>query len=77
MDKKATAKRLAFQALKNPLIFKLNVLRDQQSLATWLLLGEIVKSLLLYLPFHSRYIVAPTLVLALVKLARGIVAVSS
>jgi hypothetical protein len=55
----------------------LNIVRDQQSLATWLLVGATVQCLLLYLPLDARYLVLPALALAGFKLLQGIVAVST
>lgn len=65
------------QVLVNHHISGLNILRDQQSLATWLLVGATIQCLLFYLPYDPRYVVLPTLALATLKALQAIVTVST
>lgn len=72
-----TSLRPASQILQRVRIFRLNVLRDQQSLATWLLIGAALQCSLLWLPLATRYIILPTIAALTVKLLQGVVAVSA
>ena len=52
---------------RNPSKFNLQLLRDQFSLTTWLLIGGALQSILFVLPIRPSYIVAPTFLILLTK----------